>query len=103
MPSPVLSVIVPAYNEEAVLMAFHIRLSAILDRMDEPAEVLYVNDGSDDRTLAVVNRLHATDPRVAILDLSRNFGKEIALTAGLHHARGKRSWSSTPICRTLRS
>ena len=89
MPSPVLSVIVPAYNEEAVLMAFHIRLSAILDRMDEPAEVLYVNDGSDDRTLAVVNRLHATDPRVAILDLSRNFGKEIALTAGLHHARGE--------------
>ena len=89
MPSPVLSVIVPAYNEDAVLTAFHRRLAATLDRLGEPAEVLYVNDGSDDRTLAVVGRLRAADPRVAVLDLSRNFGKEIALTAGLHHARGE--------------
>ena len=87
MPSPVLSVIVPAYNEDAVLTAFHRRLAATLDRLGEPAEVLYVNDGSDDRTLAVVGRLRAADPRVAVLDLSRNFGKEIALTAGLDHAR----------------
>jgi polyisoprenyl-phosphate glycosyltransferase len=89
MGSPVLSVVVPAYNEEAVLTAFHHRLAAVLDGMGEPADVLYVNDGSDDRTLAVANSLQAGDPRVAVLDLSRNFGKEIALSAGLHHARGK--------------
>jgi polyisoprenyl-phosphate glycosyltransferase len=89
MGSPVLSVVVPAYNEEAVLTTFHHRLAAVLDGMGQPAEVLYVNDGSDDRTLAVANSLHASDPRVAVLDLSRNFGKEIALSAGLHHARGE--------------
>ena len=89
MPSPVLSVVVPAYNEEAVLRRSTSASPRFSTRMDEPAEVLYVNDGSDERTLAVVNRLQPTDPRVAVLDLSRNFGKEIALTAGLHHARGE--------------
>jgi glycosyltransferase involved in cell wall biosynthesis len=87
-PGPVLSVVVPAYNEEAVLAAFHRRLTAALDRLGEPAEILFVNDGSRDRTKSVLDTLRAADPRVAVLDLSRNFGKEVALTAGLHHARG---------------
>jgi glycosyltransferase involved in cell wall biosynthesis len=85
---PALSVVVPAYNEEAVLGAFHRRLAASLDRLGEPAEILFVNDGSRDGTLSVLESLRAADPRVAVLDLSRNFGKEVALTAGLHHARG---------------
>src|SRR4051795_12901946 len=89
MKSPVLSVVVPAYNEEVVLTAFHHRLAAVLDGMGEPGEGLHVHDGSDDRTLAVANSLQAGDPRVAVLDLSRNFGKEVALSAGLHHARGE--------------
>jgi glycosyltransferase involved in cell wall biosynthesis len=83
-----LTVVVPAFNEAAVLPAFHARLAAVLDRLDLAAEVLYVNDGSADATLAVLERLKATDARVAIVDLSRNFGKEIALTAGLDHALG---------------
>jgi glycosyltransferase involved in cell wall biosynthesis len=87
-PGPVLSVVVPAYNEEAVLAAFHRRLAAALDRLGESAEILFVNDGSRDRTKSVLDTLRAADPRVAVLDLSRNFGKEVALTAGLHHARG---------------
>ena len=91
-PLPELSVVVPAYNEEAVLVAFHRRLAASLDGLSERAEILFVNDGSSDRTLAVLDQLRACDPRVAVLDLSRNFGKEVALTAGLHHARGER-WS----------
>ena len=104
MGSPVLSVVVPAYNEEAVLTAFHLRLSAILDAWASRAEVLYVNDGSDDRTLAVVNRLHA----------ARSAGRRPRPVAqfrqgGRAHggARimpgGKRSWSSTPTCRIRRS
>jgi glycosyltransferase involved in cell wall biosynthesis len=84
-----LSVVVPAFDEEAVLVAFHGRLAATLDTIDGPAEVVYVNDGSRDRTLAILERLRGSDPRVALVDLSRNFGKEIALTAGLHHARGE--------------
>ncbi len=86
---PAISVVVPAFNEEAVLAAFHRRLGAALDDLGEPAEILFVNDGSRDRTLSVLGSLRAADPRVAVLDLSRNFGKEIALTAGLQHARGE--------------
>jgi glycosyltransferase involved in cell wall biosynthesis len=90
-PSPadgLLSIIIPAFNEQEVLPAFHARLSAVLDSLPLESEVLYVNDGSRDGTLEVMKILRAHDPRVAILDLSRNFGKEIAMTAGLDHARG---------------
>lgn len=83
-----LSVIVPAYNEQEVLPEFHERLSAVLDRLDTKVEILYVNDGSRDGTLAVLQRLRAGDPRIAIVDLSRNFGKEIAVTAGLDYSKG---------------
>src|SRR3970282_2495295 len=83
-----LSVVVPAYNEEEVLPDFHKRISSVLENMSIEAEIVYVNDGSTDNTLAVIQRLRESDPRVAIVDLSRNFGKEAALTAGLDHARG---------------
>jgi len=82
-----LSVVVPAYNEEDVLPEFHKRLTDILATLPFPCEILYVNDGSSDTTLDVMKSFR--DPRVAVIDLSRNFGKEIALTAGLDHARGE--------------
>jgi polyisoprenyl-phosphate glycosyltransferase len=82
------SIIVPAYNEQDVLPQFHKRLSAVLASINESVEVIYVNDGSRDGTLAVLRRLRASDPRIAIVDLSRNFGKEIAVTAGLDHSKG---------------
>ena len=85
----ILSVVVPAYNEEAVLAAFHQRLAAVLDGLGQPAEVLYVNDGSTDRTRTLIEGIQARDGRVGLLDLSRNFGKEVALSAGLDHARGE--------------
>jgi glycosyltransferase involved in cell wall biosynthesis len=83
------SVIVPVYNEQEVLPEFHRRLSAVLDTISASSEILYVNDGSTDQTLTLLNNLHRADRRVAILDLSRNFGKEIALSAGLDHAMGE--------------
>lgn len=83
-----LSVVVPAFNEAEGLPHFHARLSAVLQDLPLPAEIVYVNDGSSDATLEVMRQLAGTDGRVAIVDLSRNFGKEIALTAGLDHARG---------------
>lgn len=85
---PSLSVVVPAYNEQEVLPEFHRRLGAVLDSMPLRAEIVYVNDGSRDGTLAVMQALQQNDPRVAVVDLSRNFGKEIALTAGLDHTHG---------------
>ena len=86
---PALSVVVPCYNEAEVLPRFHARLVPVMESLGESWDVLYVNDGSADRTLEVILALHAADPaRVAVLNLSRNFGKEAALTAGLDHAAG---------------
>jgi polyisoprenyl-phosphate glycosyltransferase len=83
-----LSVVVPAYNEREVLPEFHRRVTAVLAAMNVGREIVYVNDGSRDKTLAVLHELRRGDPHVVIVDLSRNFGKEIALTAGIDHARG---------------
>ena len=83
-----LSIVVPVCNEEAVLPEFHGRLCAVLDRLPLRCEVLYVDDGSVDRTPAIIEQLCRTDARVASVELSRNFGKEIAMTCGLDHAQG---------------
>ncbi len=83
-----LSVVVPAYNEEAVLEEFHGRLKAVLDALPCEKEILYVNDGSRDRTLTLLEEMHAADPCVGAINLSRNFGKEAAMTAGLDLAKG---------------
>lgn len=85
--APALSVVVPCYNEQEVLPEFHERLVPVMEEIGQSWEVVYVNDGSRDTTLSVMTGLAAADPRVAVLNLSRNFGKEIALTAGLDHAR----------------
>jgi len=84
---PTISVVVPAFNEAAGLDTFHGRLLRAMSGA-ENWEVVYVNDGSTDATLAVMDALHRTDDRVALISLSRNFGKEIAITAGLDHALG---------------
>lgn len=85
---PQLTVIAPAFNEQKVLPEFHRRLTAVLDQLGLTAEIIYVNDGSTDGTLSVMCQLQADDRRVGLIDLSRNFGKEIAMTAGLDYARG---------------
>ena len=82
------SVVVPCFNESDGIVQFHHRLSAALSRSSVYAEVIYVNDGSEDDTIDVIESLRSKDDRVGIVDLSRNFGKESALTAGIDHARG---------------
>jgi glycosyltransferase involved in cell wall biosynthesis len=83
-----LSIVVPVFNEEAGLRPFHRRLSAVLDALEMTSEILFVNDGSDDESVHVIRDLRQEDGRIALVDLSRNFGKELALTAGLDHAGG---------------
>ena len=84
----VLSVVVPVYNEAAVIGDFHRRLVAVLDTLPIAAQIVYVNDGSRDGSLQRLRAFADADARVLLLDFSRNFGKEIAMTAGLDHAAG---------------
>jgi polyisoprenyl-phosphate glycosyltransferase len=85
---PVFSVVVPMFNEAEIIGDMHRRLAAAMATLDAPWEVIYVNDGSRDATLRVVEALRLADSHVALVNLSRNFGKEIATTAGLDHACG---------------
>ena len=78
-----LTVIVPAYNDAAVLEVFHERLSRVLDELPLEGSVLYVDDGSADGTWDIIESLARRDARAGALKLSRNFGKEAAMTAGL--------------------
>ncbi len=85
-----LSIVCPVYEEEAVLPRFHAELAAVLAglRDEYEAEIIFVDDGSQDGTLDVLRRLAAADVHVRFLSLSRNFGGQAALTAGLEHASG---------------
>ena len=83
-----LSVVVPLFNEEDVLPDFHRRIAAVLDAIDADSEIVYVNDGSSDRTMALLTEIHERNPCTAVIELSRNFGKEVAMSAGLDAARG---------------
>ena len=83
-----LSVVVPAYNEQEVLHEFNRRLTAVMENITADYETIYINDGSSDLTLNVMQNLQQDDPHISIVDLSRNFGKEVALTTGLDHAQG---------------
>lgn len=84
-----LSLVVPAYNEEEVIDVFYERTVPILSSIDERFEIIFVNDGSCDCTAERIKALHQRDPRIKLIELSRNFGKEIALTAGLDFAQGE--------------
>lgn len=89
-----LSVIVPVKDEQVAIGPFVERVTAVLDALYAPGggreawEILFVDDGSQDATLAAIHAAHRADPRIRALSLSRNFGKEAALSAGLDHARG---------------
>jgi dolichol-phosphate mannosyltransferase len=83
-----ISVVAPVYNEEVVLDALYERVQAVLDGAGEQWELILVNDGSRDRSAEVIARLHERDPRVKGISFSRNFGFQIAATAGLDFAKG---------------
>jgi len=84
-----LSVVIPVYNEERNLDALYARLAPVLDRTGRPYEVIFVDDGSADRSLDVLRRLHAAHRAVRIIALNRNYGQHAAVFAGLDHARGE--------------
>lgn len=89
MDQPVVSIVAPAYNEAKNLAAFVQALTPVLDALGEPWEMVFVDDGSRDDTLGILLAARATDPRIKVVGLARNFGKDVALSAGLAHARGR--------------
>jgi polyisoprenyl-phosphate glycosyltransferase len=85
----VVSLVIPIFNEEEVLDSLHTAVSAVLDDIGEPWEIVYVNDGSTDSTLDKLLGYQVSDPRITVVELSRNWGHQPALTAGLQVARGE--------------
>jgi glycosyltransferase involved in cell wall biosynthesis len=86
---PVLSIVAPAYNEERNLAEFLAALVPVLESIGEPFEIVFVNDGSRDGTLGMLAAAASQDARIKVVGLARNFGKDIALSAGLAHATGQ--------------
>jgi len=89
MPRPEVSLVIPIYNEELVLPRLDERLRELLERIGEQAEVLFVDDGSKDRSLELLRAMVAKEPRYRCLSFSRNFGHQRAITAGMDATRGK--------------
>ncbi|MBI4790621.1 MAG: glycosyltransferase family 2 protein [Chloroflexi bacterium] len=85
---PRYSIIAPCYDEEGVLRELYRRITEVMARTGESWELILVNDGSRDRTPQMIRELRAADPRVKVLDLTRNFGHQIAVSAGLDYAQG---------------
>lgn len=86
---PSVSVIVPCYNEQESIRECHSRLTQVLARLHGWYEVVYVDDGSRDNTLAILQQIYESDPNVTVIELSRNFGHQTAVTAGLEIAKGQ--------------
>lgn len=89
MNKPAISIVIPLFNEEASLGELHKRISQVLKEIGQEVEVIYVNDGSTDDTGAALERIAAADPTARIIHLSRNFGHQPALTAGIDSAVGE--------------
>ena len=89
MSKDIISIVVPCHNEEEMVPIFHKEITAVSEQLpDAVFEMIFVNDGSKDATLAELKRVASLDERVHYLSFSRNFGKEAALVAGLRHATG---------------
>ncbi len=87
--SPLLSVIVPCFNEAEVIEHTHRRLTAALDELTHDFEIIYVDDGSRDRTAELLRDIQSHSARAKVIRLSRNFGHQIAVSAGIEYARGR--------------
>jgi len=85
---PVYSVVVPAYNEEEVITVSYERLKKVMDSMEEDYEIIFINDGSRDKTVQIIADIIKKDTNIRLLNFSRNFGHMPAITAGMQYAKG---------------
>src|SRR5688572_12749857 len=82
------SIVAPCWNEEGNLPTLYRRVKEVMDQTGESWELVLINDGSRDRTPQIMAELHAADPRVHYIDFARNFGHQLAVTAGMDYAQG---------------
>ena len=87
--APEISIFLPVLNEEPNLRPLHEKLDRALAQLGRTAEIIYVDDGSSDNSLAILRELAAKDPRVRVIALRRNYGQTPAMAAGIHAARGE--------------
>lgn len=86
---PDLSVVIPFYNEEESIAKMYEAIASAVDELDENVEIIFVNDGSKDRTFEIAAELAARDPRLRVINFRRNYGQTPAMAAGIDHARGR--------------
>lgn len=89
LPIPALSVVIPVFNEQDNLPALYDRLTTVLTQCEPSYEIVFVDDGSRDRSLELMHKFSELDQRIRIVELARNFGHQVAISAGLDHARGQ--------------
>ncbi len=89
LPPPMLSIVIPVFNEEENLSPLHARLTKTLTEQGLDYEIVFVDDGSHDRSPDILRRLEEEDPRVVVVEFARNFGHQVAISAGLEHSRGR--------------
>jgi len=87
--APTFSVVAPVYNEEALVEEFCRRTTLVLESLGEPFEIVLINDGSRDRSPLIMRSLHEHDSRIKVINFSRNFGHQLAITAGADYASGQ--------------
>ena len=87
--NPAISIIIPIYNEEKNIFNLYDRLTGVMEKLGKPYEFIFVNDGSRDNSIALIKTLSERDEKVRFIDFSRNFGHQIAVSAGLDYTRGK--------------
>lgn len=85
---PIYSIVAPVFNEAETLPHFYERVIKVMEGLGEPFEIVLINDGSRDKTYSILQEIHAKDARVRVIDFSRNFGHQIAISAGLDYAQG---------------
>src|SRR5438552_9307854 len=85
---PTYSIVAPVFNEAETLPHFYERVTRVMEGLGESFEIVLVNDGSRDKTYGIMKELHEKDARVRVVDFSRNFGHQIAISAGLDYAQG---------------
>ncbi len=86
---PVLSIVIPVFNEEENIETLHARLTTVLRDLCDEYEIIYVDDGSQDRSQVMLQRMETEDVHVTVIELARNFGHQVAISAGLEHSRGR--------------